>query len=367
VPQRLVAELRPHSAGSIVPPLVGAAYAAFVADVAVRGVVTALEITPENEVLDGQQRLRAALELGLARVPVRIVEVEEPERYVLLAVLSRRDLSQSQKAVLALELADYDQLRAEAAARSRANLKNAVERATLPTRGRSRQSVAAVGGVGERTIQDVAAVRAADPLLYERIWRDEISASAAFREIKQRDLHARLGGSPPLPDGQFDVLYGDPPWRLGNPGGAFAPENHYCTLAVPQIIAVAPPAAENAVLYLWVVNSLLEEGLEVLRGWGFQYVSQHVWVKTNGIGLGQWVRHRHELLLIGRRGNFSPPAPGDRFDSVIEAPRGRHSAKPDVVYQMLEQMYPGTSKLELFARGHARPGWTFWGNEASNG
>jgi N6-adenosine-specific RNA methylase IME4 len=68
-------------------------------------------------------------------------------------------------------------------------------------------------------------------------------------------------------------------------------------------------------------------------------------------------------LLIGRRGNYPPPDPEDRPNSVIEAPRGAHSEKPALVYELIERAYPLASKLELFARGVTRSGWTFWGNE----
>ena len=31
---------------------------------------------------------------------------------------------------------------------------------------------------------------------------------------------------------------------------------------------------------------------------------------------------------------------------------------------MIERLYPTLPKIELFARGKARPGWDAWGNEA---
>jgi N6-adenosine-specific RNA methylase IME4 len=34
-----------------------------------------------------------------------------------------------------------------------------------------------------------------------------------------------------------------------------------------------------------------------------------------------------------------------------------------LVYELIERAYPLASKLELFARGVTRSGWTFWGNE----
>jgi N6-adenosine-specific RNA methylase IME4 len=57
----------------------------------------------------------------------------------------------------------------------------------------------------------------------------------------------------------------------------------------------------------------------------------------------------HEILLTAVLANRN-----DRFDdqslrSWIEAPRGRHSEKPDVVREMIERASPGP-RLELFAR-----------------
>jgi len=101
----------------------------------------------------------------------------------------------------------------------------------------------------------------------------------------------------------------------------------------------------------------------VIRAWGFECKTTLCWVKP-WIGPGVWLRNRHELLLLGRRGDYPPPDPEDRVDSVLEAPRGRHSEKPERVYELLERMYPQASKLELFARSR-RPGWSAWGNEVS--
>jgi len=98
-----------------------------------------------------------------------------------------------------------------------------------------------------------------------------------------------------------------------------------------------------------------------MRAWGFRPKTNFVWVKPS-IGLGNWVRNRHELLLVGVRGAFVPPPPARRPDSVIEAKRRRHSQKPDCVYELIEAMYPDAKRLELFARG-TRQGWSAWGNE----
>ena len=133
-------------------------------------------------------------------------------------------------------------------------------------------------------------------------------------------------------------------------------------MALHEIKELQPPAGENAVLFLWAVNCLLHDALDVINTWGFTYKTNLAWVKPS-IGLGVWTRNRHELLLFATRGQIEVPEPEQRPDSVIEADRGRHSQKPDSAYELIEAAYPHLSKLELFARGTPRPGWQTWGNE----
>ena len=46
----------------------------------------------------------------------------------------------------------------------------------------------------------------------------------------------------------------------------------------------------------------------------------------------------------------------------MEQPRGKHSEKPDVVYELIEAYFPGVPKIELNAR-KLRVGWSSWGQE----
>jgi len=86
-----------------------------------------------------------------------------------------------------------------------------------------------------------------------------------------------------------------------------------------------------------------------------------VWVKAQP-GLGQYLRGRHELVLLGTMGKAHLPVKAP--DSVIHAPRTRHSAKPVEFYQMFEAV-SAPPRLELFARGRCE-GWDAWGNEVDN-
>jgi N6-adenosine-specific RNA methylase IME4 len=68
-------------------------------------------------------------------------------------------------------------------------------------------------------------------------------------------------------------------------------------------------------LFLWATPSMIEMPLKTSEAWGFAYRTQMVWVKPS-IGLGKYVRQRHEILLICRRGDHPAPAPESLPDSV---------------------------------------------------
>lgn len=342
-------------------------YGAFRADVAARGVLQPLEITAEGVVLDGRHRVRAACELGLREVPVSVVAPPDEVEYMLLAALNRRHLSQSQKAALIVDLESYRRQEQQSRRRQRVGLRHQrVVVANLPPRGeRTRERGAKLAGCSPRLVQDAASVRNADPALFEQVKTGALPLHRARRQLKQASRHAAIGEAPPLPDGLFELIYADPPWQTSNPDSDYAPEQYYPTMPLQQLKQLPVPAADDALLYLWAIHSQLPQAIELMEAWGFAYCGDEVWVK-NRIGMGVWSRYRHEQLLIGHRGHASPPEPKLRLDSVIEAPRGRHSAKPTCVYERLEHLYPHLSKLELFARGKPRPGWTAWGNEGEN-
>ncbi len=362
--------LRPHPNSDAVPGMSAQEYETFVADITARGIQTPLKITTDGIVLDGHQRLKAANELAIATLPVTIVDPPDQLEYMLLAALRRRQLTASQRAALIVELDQLTARREQAQARSQANLRRgtkAPEEATLPPRqGKTRDHAATLARVCPRIVQDALTVKSADPDLFQRVKNGEIAAHLAARRVRRSQRDQAMPAAPLLPEGPFEVIYADPPWKLGNPDGPHAPENHYPTLTLDELKALKPPAAEQALLYLWAVNCLLPDALELMAAWGFTYKTNLVWIKPS-IGLGRWTRNRHELLLLGRKGNYPCPDPEDLPDSAIEALRGGHSEKPDCVYALIEKAHPTASKLEMFARGPARRGWVVWGNEADPG
>ncbi len=185
----------------------------------------------------------------------------------------------------------------------------------------------------------------------------------------------------PFPQQRFHTIYADPPW-LERGGGQIkrGADRHYELMSTKDIAAlpVSSIIEPDAHLWLWVTNNFLEDGLAVMRAWGFRYVSNVAWIKSKQreddeelyemglqIGLGQYIRGAHELCLFGVRGSlpyrYREDGKRAQMRSVLIAPRQEHSAKPERMAKLIEEVsHP--DYIELFAR-QRRDGWTSWGNQ----
>ena len=172
---------------------------------------------------------------------------------------------------------------------------------------------------------------------------------------------------------RYSTLLADPPWQFQNGTGKMAPEHkrllRYPTMELPGIMELPVPrlAAARSHLYLWVPNALLQEGLQVMKAWGFTYKGNLVWYKIrkdggpDGRGVGFYFRNVTELVLFGVRGGLRTLQPGRRQVNLLATQKREHSRKPDEIYDLIEDCSPGPY-LELFVR-FRREGWHQWGNE----
>jgi len=166
---------------------------------------------------------------------------------------------------------------------------------------------------------------------------------------------------------KYKTIYADPPW-LERGGGKIkrGADRHYPLMKTADIKAlpVEALAEDNAHLYLWVTNNFLMDGLEVMKAWGFRYVTTITWAKDR-IGLGQYFRGQTEHILFGVKGNlpYKLNAEGKRQQgtTLVEAKRTEHSVKPEEFRKMIEKV-SYAPYVELFARRPA-DGWSVWGNQ----
>ena len=176
---------------------------------------------------------------------------------------------------------------------------------------------------------------------------------------------------------KYSVLYADPPWKYHQqrPGGMNNAADHYDVLSVEDIAAL--PVWEKldkpGILFMWATSPMLKEAFDLGEHLGLTYRGvSFLWVKTNKQGVPYGAagvrptitKPLTEMVLAFsnvKRGRPLPVA-DESVVQTIFAPRREHSRKPDEVAQRIEMLYPGVTKLEVFAR-ETREGWDAWGNE----
>lgn len=196
----------------------------------------------------------------------------------------------------------------------------------------------------------------------------------------------------------YTLIYLDPPWRYNSRanhktrfcGGV---HGHYATMSLDEIAAlpIARLAAPSAAVAMWCTFPYLDAQMRLFQQWGFRYCTQiATWIKLNPrgydlpkddpkyrsgkpyilyrdglfhsvfFGVGYYSKSNAEVLLLGMRGQV--PTRTDALSSVILAPRREHSRKPDEAYELLEALFGGVPRVELFAR-RVRSGWDAYGNQ----
>ena len=181
----------------------------------------------------------------------------------------------------------------------------------------------------------------------------------------------------PFPDKKYNIIYADPPWKFssakyqdGNRGFGNRVENFYQTMDSKQIcsLPVKDISEENSILFIWVTDSHLLEGLDVIKSWGFTYKTiGFTWVKKYKSGsycynFGHYTLKSTEICLIGLKGKLKNIKKCNNVKGLVFANRTRHSEKPNEVRNRIVKLCGDIPKIELFARQKIE-GWDYWGNK----
>jgi len=176
----------------------------------------------------------------------------------------------------------------------------------------------------------------------------------------------------PFPNKKYKIFYVDPAWRFitwSEKGKERSAERHYHTMSLDDIknLPVGEIADKDCALFIWAVNSMLPQALEVIDSWGFEFKTvSFVWVKTNKkskslfFGLGFWTRSNAEQCLLATKGN--PKRVSASIPQVVVSKIREHSRKPDEVRKRIVQLMGDIPRIELFARQRFE-GWDAWGDE----
>ena len=170
---------------------------------------------------------------------------------------------------------------------------------------------------------------------------------------------------------KYEIIYADPPWdykgqkqhsKVKTTGGAVS---HYNTTTTRDLkdIPVADVAADNSLMFMWSSSPHLDQAIDLMTAWGFQYKTiAFVWYKQR-TNPGFYTMSQCEICIVGKRGKIPTPRGARNVRQFLSEERGKHSAKPAEIRRRIEQMFPTQTKLEMFAR-EAPEGWDVFGNEA---
>ena len=175
----------------------------------------------------------------------------------------------------------------------------------------------------------------------------------------------------PFPDKKYQIIYADPPWDSNSQFGRDKKrgnEQHYPLMTIDDIknLPVESIADENCVLFLWVVDTQLQDALETIKSWGFTFKTVgFTWVKEtkhgkDHFGVGMWTRKNPEMCLLATKGKPKRFSAGVR---QLQRHKVReHSRKPDEIRDEIIRLCGDIPRIELFCR-FTQSGWDVWGNE----
>jgi N6-adenosine-specific RNA methylase IME4 len=342
-------------------------------------------ITCNGFIIDGHNRYEIATRWNLEYETESKTFKDENavKEWMINNQFGRRNLSNYQRSVLALQLEDVFSARAKENLKTNINNSNNMpfpksEKAQIE-KVNSIKEVAKIAKVGHDTIAKVKKIEAvATPEVKAKLSTGEVSINQAYQEIKKEEKKAERvelieqqiedieQGLLPELEGLFDVVSVDPPWpyegeskkvtSFDSVGRRVA--NPYPEMSIEDIKKIEMPLMDDSVVLLWTTHKFLPDAFEILKEWGMNYKATLVWNKEK-IGMGAWFRMQCEFCLVGVKGK--PYWENTTFRDILNEPRREHSRKPDSFFEMIEKITLGR-RLEYFSR-EKREGWEVFGND----
>lgn len=353
---------------ALIPPLTAEELATLTANIIRDGCRDPLVVW-DDTLVDGHNRYAICAEHG---VGFKTVALDFPNRnaakvWMIDTQLGRRNLVKAKRCKLA-------RMREEILPRRKPGPtpKDTVQNCTVippePT-----QQAADLAGVSRRTYEQFKFVEDnADEETLANVLNDKEAIDHAYKALKAAEKkaaadkrNAELAANPPVAlHDEYGVIVIDPPWPMKKIQRDCRPnqvEMDYPTMSVDDIAALKLPAADHAHVWLWTTHKFLPDALKIFDAWGVRYVCMFTWHKPGGfqpVGLPQY---NSEFALYGRIG--TPTFSNTKaFKTCFDAPRGKHSEKPEAFYEMLRDCTLGP-RVDMFNRREIA-GFDAWGNEA---
>jgi len=352
-----------HEFQSLIPPLTHEEYSGLEASIKAEGCRDALVVW-EGIVIDGHNRYEICDRVD---IPFKILEKsfegrEDVKDWIEANQLSRRNLTPDQ--ISLLRGRRYNRLKRQG---ERTDLTSDQNDTKLQTAER----LAKEHGVSGPTIKrdgKVAAFLEQHPREAVAVLRGEKKLADVRREIKREAVIEKLEDISTQEvkevQGIYDVIVIDPPWPMEKIERDVRPnqsEFEYPTMTEEALRGLEIPGAEDCHVWLWTTHKFLPMAFRLLNEWGLKYVCTFTWHKPGGFQPFGLPQYNCEFCLYARKG--SPKfIDTKQFPVCFDAPRGAHSEKPDIFYNMVRRVTAGR-RLDMFSR-RVIEGFDGWGQES---
>ena len=372
---------------NLIPALSAEEYAQLEANILEEGIREPI-ITWNNYIIDGHNRFSIAQRFDLEyKTTSKYFSSEESvKEWMILNQFGRRNLSNYQRSVLALELEEVFSKKAKEKELERKTTFAKSQKSSMQTLNTNKE-LSNISGIGQQTIARVKKIQAKAPEeVKAKLATGEVSINAAYKEIKKEEKKEELQEKKKEyekriesntnnefkvdifnTDNTFRVIYADPAWSYNDKqdtpqlGGA---SKHYDTMTITELskLPVNKISEKNSILFLWVTSPLLEDAFKVVASWGFKYKTSFIWDKVKH-NMGHYNSVRHEILLVCTKGSCTPDNKV-LYNSVQRIERNNnHSEKPIEFLNIIDNLYSYGNKLEMFCRTIKKEKWYGWGNE----
>ena len=345
-----------------------------------------------NYLIDGHNRFEIATrhKLKYETKSKKFEDESQVKEWMIHNQFGRRNLSNYQRSVLALELESVFSKRAKENLKLSDGKGKQISAEVKVDPIETRKELAKVANVSHDTIAKVKKIQAvATPEVKAQLSTGEVSINQVYQDIKKEEKQDAIREKKKEykqrietvsnnefkvdifnNEKKFRVIYADPAWSYndkceggGVQSGGVA-MRHYDTMSVGEIcsLPVNEISEKDSVLFLWVTSPLLEDAFTVIKSWGFKYKTSFVWDKVKH-NMGHYNSVRHEFLLIATKGSCTPDNK-TLYDSVQAIERNNnHSEKPIEFLNIIDDIYNYGNKLEMFCRNIKKDKWFGWGNE----
>jgi len=372
---------------NLIPALSVEEYAQLEANILEEGIREPI-ITWNGYIIDGHNRFSIAqrFDLEYKTTSKHFTSEESVKEWMILNQFGRRNLSNYQRSVLALELEEVFSKKAK---------DNLIKGGKISQEGcqisdkaiDTKKELSKVASVSHDTISKVKKIQEKAPQeVKAKLATGEVSINAAYKEIKKEEKKEELQEKKKEYEKRiesntnnefkidifntnetFRVIYADPAWSYNDKqdtpqlGGA---SKHYDTMSIAELskLPVNKISEKNSILFLWVTSPLLEDAFRVVSSWGFKYKTSFIWDKVKH-NMGHYNSVRHEILLVCTKGSCTPDNKV-LYNSVQRIERNNnHSEKPIEFLNIIDELYNYGNKLEMFCRTIKKEKWYGWGNE----